>query len=414
MSRSVLSLTLMSLVSVSSMLVGCTNSDPIADGMSSGGGDEGGAGGGVIEEGAGGAGGEGGVVDPGPAVCPDASGVYEVQPATTNLLFLLDRSGSMHLRVTGDQTRWQLTTAGFAEILQTIPEDTVAGLQMFPSGDQPVDCCFVTAGNFVDCECAAGELPGPESRCESDTYNALSVGMAPLDGQQVEEITTKVAVSDTEFYWGTPLAPALDGAIVGASGIGLEGVTSIVLLTDGLPTSCESTADATANDIQRALDAAALGAAGGVRTYVVGIDGEAASSDPATDLAVNLSAVALAGGTSRYAGCEATNDCAYLVNTDNFEQALSEALADIALEATSCSIALPEVEGGLPDYDAVNITIESGGQNVTIPRDQSHGDGWDYLPGNQQVQLYGSACDLLKSDADAKIDVVVGCTTEEI
>jgi hypothetical protein len=282
---------------------------------------------------------------------------------------------------------------------------------MFPAGDQPVTCCEVTAGNYIDCTCATGELPGTEARCDVSSYTSLAVPMDALDAAHEAEMIERVAASDDEFYWGTPLAPALAGTLDAASTFSLDGITSVVLLTDGLPTSCDTTSDPTANDIVRALDAASLGAANGVRTYVVGIDAEAASSDPATDLAINLSQLASAGGTASYPGCDATHDCAYRVNVDNFEQALAEALESIALEAASCTFVLPTPNGGEPDYDAVNITVTSDGDTQAIPRDTSHANGWDYLPGKDKVQLYGDACELMKADASAKVEVVVGCTT---
>jgi len=285
-----------------------------------------GAGGGVVT-------GMGGTPDPGPQVCPDATGVYEVQPAQSNLLFLLDQSGSMHLWVGENDTRWSLTTAGLGNILEALPDETVGGLQMFPSGDASIGCCVVTEGNYIDCgACGAGELPGPEARCAEETYHPLAVPMAPMDAAHESTLMSTVRAEDESFYWGTPLAPALGGAIDGVASLSGEGVTSVILLTDGLPTSCHTEEDPEANDVSRALEAASRGATLGVRTYVVGIDGAAASTDPATDLAVNLSAVAQAGGTGRYTGCEANDDCAYVVNTDNFEQALSDALFEIALD----------------------------------------------------------------------------------
>ena len=376
--------------------------------------DEGGTGGGLVGDGAGGSvetGGNGGA--PTPPWCPDASSVTEVSPAQTNLLFVLDRSGSMHLRVTDTDTRWSLTKAGLADILQTLPSDTAAGLAMFPAGDAPVTCCAITSGNYIDCgACPSGALPGTTERCDPATYASLGVSVAPLDSSQVSSIMAYASSADDEFYWGTPLAPAMQGELEGVSQRALPGVSSVVLLTDGLPTSCNTTADPGANDIQRALDAVAAGASAGVRTYVVGIDAEASSTDPATDLATNLSALASAAGTEKYVGCEQNQDCAYVVNSDNFEQALNDALQAIALDAMSCAFDLPDVQGGQPDYDQVNITVQSGGQDYTIPRDSAHHDGWDYLPGNQQVQLYGQSCDMLKNDADAKVSMVVGCTTQ--
>lgn len=343
----------------------------------------------------------------GPDVCPEATGVYGVDPAPSNLLFLLDRSGSMHLRVDGDVTRWMMTKAGLQSILEALPTDINAGISMFPQGDDPITCCDITADNVITCgNCAAGELPGPALRCDANSYLDLPVTMSPLGPVHVNSIMSYVSSADDEFYWGTPLAPALDGAVDAALNQGMSGVTSVVLLTDGRPTSCDTAADPNANDIQLAVDAAASGLSAAVRTYVVGvIDGDAAAHPG------NVSAIAQAGGTARYPGCADADDCAYSVNVDNFEADLHDAFESIALEAISCSYDLPAVEGGTPDYDAVNITITQGGMTTTIPRDTLHESGWDYLSGAQQVQLYGEPCEMLKADAEAQVEVVVGCQT---
>ena len=343
----------------------------------------------------------------GPEICPEATGVYGVDPAPTNLLFLLDRSGSMHLRVDGDVTRWMMTKAGLESILTALPADTNAGLTMFPSGDEPITCCDITADNIITCgNCAAGELPGPENRCDILSYLDLPVSMAPLGSGQVDAIMSYVSSADDEFYWGTPLAPALDGAIDAALNIGMSGVTSVVLLTDGRPTSCDTPENPGANDIQLAVDAAASGLTAAVRTYVVGvIDGDEAAHPG------NMSAIADAGGTARYAGCAEVEDCAYSVNVGNFEAEMQQALESIALDAISCSYDLPAVEGGAADYEQVNITVSAQGVTTVVPKDTTHADGWDYLAGQQQVQLYGKACDMLKNDPDAQVEVVVGCQT---
>lgn len=343
----------------------------------------------------------------GPEVCPEATGVYGVAPAPSNLLFLLDRSGSMHLRVDGDLTRWMMTKAGLQSILTALPPDTNAGLTMFPAGDEPITCCDITADNVISCgNCGAGELPGPENRCDIQSYLDLPVSMAPLGNGQVDAIMGYVSSADDEFYWGTPLAPALDGAIDAALNMNMSGVTSVILLTDGRPTSCDTPENPGANDIQLAVDAAASGLTAAVRTYVVGvIDGDQAAHPG------NVSAIADAGGTARYAGCADADDCAYSVNVDNFEAEMQQALESIALDAISCSYDLPEVEAGTADYDGVNITITADGLTTIVPKDTTHANGWDYLAGQQQVQLYGKACEMLKNDPDAQVEVVVGCKT---
>lgn len=363
----------------------------------------------------GGSGGAGGDVTPepsdggsGPAVCPDATGVYQVEPADSNLLFLVDRSGSMHLDLPDGGTRWTETKAGLFSIYDALPSYTYSGVTMFPSGDQPITCCEITADNIITCpNCADGELPEPETRCNADTYHNLGVPMASVDALQLEKMKAHVSTVDDEFYWGTPLAPALQGAIESLDSVP-DGVSSVVLLTDGKPTSCHTADDPEANDILRAVDAAQAGNDQAIRTYVLGvIDGDKAAD------ATNLSAVAVAGGTARYAGCEDNDDCGWAINVDNFASELGAALESIALEAISCTFDVPNVDGGAPDYDAVNITITSDGTTTTIPRDTSHGNGWDYLSGDAQVQLYGAACEQLKQDGSASVEIVVGCQTVE-
>jgi len=388
---------------VVSTVVACGSAEqtvPLVEPLTSGvGGDE--------SSGAGGSGGEGGG-DVGPRVCPDATAVHAVSPAQSNLLFLIDRSGSMHIRVgTAGDTRWSLTKAGLFEIFDALPPATVGGLSLFPWGDKPVTCCKITAANNVACNaCADGSLPSPESRCEPGSYASLPIPLAPLDTAQVDQMKALASTVDDEFYWGTPLAPALSGSIAALSNMKLPGVTSIVLLTDGQPTSCDTPGDATANDIQRVVEAAAKGAGQAVRTYVVGVYDTANGANPEY-----LSYVAQAAGTGRYAGCEANDDCAYPVNTKSFASDLSLAMQDIALDAMSCSFDVPETMGGVPAYDKLNVTVESGGTNTVVAQDTTHGDGWDYLPGKKQFQLYGAACEVLKSDPSAKVEVVIGCET---
>ncbi len=340
-----------------------------------------------------------------PEVCPDADGVYKVQPAQTNLLFLVDRSGSMHVRVgSSGSTRWTLTEAGLVELFGELPASTVGGLELFPTGDKPITCCKINAANNVECSCTT--VPDPTIRCNANEYHKLPVPMAALDMAQIDKMTTVLHTVDKEFYWGTPLAPAVRGAVESLAMGKAAGVSSVVLLTDGQPTSCDTKADPGANDIQRAVDAAATGEANGIRTYVMGVYDTANGADP-----TYLSKLAHAGGTDRYSGCDKKQDCAYPVTVKNFTKDLSAALQAIALEAMTCSFDVPSVMGGKPDYDKVNITITSGGSTITVPHDASHADGWDYLPNNKQVQLYGSACAKLKGDAKAEVEVVVGCKT---
>ena len=354
--------------------------------------------------------GGGGKGDAGQPFCSNAQGTYVAAPAASDVLFLLDRSGSMHIQLSDNGTRWSDTEAGFFQLLNTLPSSTRAGAMMFPQGDAPISCCWIDPNvNDVTCSCAQGELPGTSPRCDESTYQ-LGVDVDTLTSQHILDITNYVQSSDLDFYWGTPLAVALQASVDAMSASPLDGVKSVVLLTDGYPTSCATNDDPGADDIQRVIDAAASGYGGTptVRTFVLGvIDGtKGARADW-------LSSIAQAGGTQRTPTCDQTNDCFYAINAATFAQDLSGALSQIALQAFSCSFDLPSPsQGETLDLTKVNVALTST-QNGTqaLARDSQHQQGWDFL-GQTQIQLYGDACNTVRSDPTATVDVVVGCKTQ--
>ncbi len=337
-------------------------------------------------------------------VCADSEETYAAARETSNVLFLLDRSGSMQIKLTGNDTRWSATKRGLEDLLASLPSTTRAGAMMFPQGDAPITCCGIDPQlNDVKCHCATGELPGTTARCNTSTYR-MPVGVSMLDTTHVNAIESYVSSSDTEFYWGTPLAPALTAAISSMQALPMNGPKSVILLTDGYPTSCDTTGDPTANDIQRVVTAASTGA-GNVRTFVMGvIDGtKGARAD-------YLSAIAKAGGTARAPGCDATNDCHYALNAATFAHDIRAAFDAIALQAFDCTFAFPTPKpGAVHDLSKVTVLVKTANGTITLARDTSHQSGWDYLSGQTQFQLYGQACTALKTDAQAKVDVVVGC-----
>jgi hypothetical protein len=346
---------------------------------------------------------------PEPVSCEGASATHTMSLARSNLVFLLDRSSTMHKSIGNDETRWTATTAGLFSILDTLPAETWGGLQMFPAGDAPRDCCVMRADNTMNCSaCTVADRPAPDVRCAASTYVDYHADFAPLDPTQVEHIKTTVSADDELNYWGTPMAPALAGVIAAASSASMDGVTSVVLLTDGLPAECDGVAP-DADDLSHVLDAVAVGNSFGIRTYVVGIDGYGAGGDPNFSLASNLSPIATAGGTARYTGCEASDECAYMVDVDNFDESLDEALQAVALEATACAFDMPQVSGGMADLDNTTVSLSIAAGVTSVPRDIAHQSGWDVVPGGNQVQLYGAACELLKENPDTVVEIVVAC-----
>src|SRR5438034_542981 len=70
--------------------------------------------------------------DDAPPICAEASGQYTAVREPSNVLFLLDRSGSMHIKLPSGQTRWQSTKKGLVDLLGVLPATTRAGMMMFP------------------------------------------------------------------------------------------------------------------------------------------------------------------------------------------------------------------------------------------------------------------------------------------
>ena len=326
--------------------------------------------------------------------CPELEGVYAAKRSKRNVLFLLDRSGSMHIRLSNLDTRWTATRKGVRDLLTTLGPSARGGAMMFPQGDRPVTCCSIDPRiNDVACTCSAHDLPGVHPRCDLATYQA-AISVGDLDAPKASAIDDYFATADDEFYWGTPLATALDAAIGSMRSLPLDGPKSVVLLTDGYPSSCETTNDPSANDIARVVASAAAGVSGQapVRTFVLGVmDGTKGAR------AEYVSAIASAGGTGRTPTCAATNDCHYAVNAGAFAHDLSVALDAIAVDAFDCTLSLPEARpGSANDLSKVNVVVRSSGASQLYARDTSRQSGWDYLPGNTQIQLYGAACTTLR------------------
>jgi len=323
-----------------------------------------------------------------------------------NVLLLVDRSGSMHIKLPSGDTRWQATKVGLAGLLTALPTDTNVGAMMFPQGDAPVNayCGIDAALNDVKCSAGWPEPPGA-NRCAVPTYTA-GVPAKPLASAQADAIKSYVAASDAEFYWGTPLAPALNAAVKAQKSSGAKGTRSIILLTDGNPTSCVDAG--ISNDNSYVVSAAASGSAGadGVKTYVVGVIDAARQAAKAE----NLSPVAVAGGTARFAGCEATNECFYAVNAASFAADIKKVFEDISLKSFDCKFSVPQPKGAATaDPESLNVEVTSKGKSYVVPRDKSKKDGWDYLPGGKQLEVYGESCKKLAAGVSVKI--VVGCKT---
>ena len=82
-----------------------------------------------------------------------------------------------------------------------------------------------------------------------------------------------------------------------------------------------------------------------------------------------------------------------------------------------CAFKLPEPSGGQTvDKNKVNVNLVLDGKQGTLKKRSNPGDSctndgcWDY-DASGQVILIGKACDDVKKAKNAKVEILVGCTT---
>src|SRR5688572_20195808 len=109
--------------------------------------------------------------DPKPASCAEATASFAATREPSNVLLLYDRSGSMHIKLPSNETRWQATQTGFFDLLNALPPSTGAGLMLFPQGDAPVNAYCGIDANVNDVRCKSS-WPEPSEllRCDASKY----------------------------------------------------------------------------------------------------------------------------------------------------------------------------------------------------------------------------------------------------
>ncbi len=333
-----------------------------------------------------------------------ASSSMESTLLPSNLLFVIDRSASMACNPppTTDSmvceqdpvavdamlpTKWEITRGALRTAIQALPSDTVVGISYFSNDDA----------------CGVHENP--------------SVPLAKLDDAQRTGIEASLA--NVEPSGATPLVGATilaykhlhDLALAGK----IHGKQFVVLLTDGQqsdacsdPQLCSGQQACTDLLVNTEVPKAA-GSGVGIKTFVIGAPG----SEPARGV---LSQIAFNGGTA-LPGCSvALGNCHFDMTTQaKFDQALADALTQIAGRALSCELPLPQPPSGTLDRTLVNVVYSpaDGSDPRLILKDDrpcdSGADGWQYAPDETNIRLCGPTCDSVRKDRGGRIDVVLGC-----
>ena len=372
---------------------------------------------------------------PGPAaLCralQDKSGCmaqsYESSELPASILFVLDRSGSMACNPPPTQdsaaceanavpvdpaqpSKWQITVRALEAVFDSLlskKSTAQIGLSFFSN----------------DNTCGVNSVPSVPLGAVTDAHVASLKTV--LDSTIPSGGTPLVGATTLGYAYLHQEASAAPGC---SEPCGAPGNRYLVLITDGTD-SCPTP--------MRAQDAAECNAAGSctnflvkkeaplaaqanIKTYVIGAPG----SEPARGY---LSELAFVGGTPRTPTCthdptSAAGDCHFdMTTTGDFAAGLATALGNVSGAALGCEFAVPKT-GGPVTPGSVNVQYRPQSGNAECfsydPAACSAGsNGWQFAKkpdGSDdlsRVVICGSACERVRADPMARVDVILGCET---
>lgn len=305
------------------------------------------------------------------------------RPSSVELLLVADRSTSMErdlLGGAGVPRRWEVLIGALDATLPRYESRIAMGLQFFP-------------GVAVTGICAVAPTP--------DLNPALS---------QASAVLRRFAATSPNGRTPTWLGVQSAGRYL--QGRAAEGrFRALLLATDGAPNCngaldgarCECTAlggtgqqqceddPSLCLDDARTVQALRDLAAGGVPTYVVGIDG-----DGQPELIASLSRLAVAGGRAN----PATSARPYY--SVRRPEDLTSAFEQIQRQVTRCVF-------GVGRSIAASATVSVSRGATPIARDPSRQDGWDWTDADRStLTIFGATCDRVSMSATG-VQIEVAC-----
>jgi hypothetical protein len=327
-------------------------------------------------------------IDDGPLAC--VPGTFGFAVATPQLMFVLDRSGSMDFALDANEpaqpgrpSRWTALRDALAQVMTPFSDQIAMGARFYPAAD---------ADEFDLLQACAQDPEG------------VAIPPALFNTEAILGVFAR-----TSPIGGTPTAAALELAAAQLSSSRAI-ARAILVATDGAP-NCNSELDGT-NCVCTSIDAPACSSnrAGGsnclddtrtVRTitdvftarripvYVVGIGVTGSFS-------ATLDAMAVAGGRPR-----ARAPRYYPADTP---AALFEAFTVVRDSVAKCSYITPSSPN---DPNAISVDVAG----AKVRRDPDHIDGWDWIDqAYGHLQLFGSACEQATA---SNVSGTVTCNKDE-
>ncbi|MBN8612908.1 MAG: VWA domain-containing protein [Deltaproteobacteria bacterium] len=288
--------------------------------------------------------------------CTPFDDAVPVVPSSVELLFIVDRSGSMDYPATGTtRTRWEELRTAMDSVLPLLG-DLPLGLLTFPEMD----------GTSESLSCRVASTP--DIGIMLGATGAISARLVLVDPRAGDTPTPDaIATADAYIRSHPTTVPRF-----------------IVLATDGLPEpNCGATVSATVSAISTIRTSL------GVDTFVLGFVGPDRSGDTSgiPALQAGLNEMAVAGGRPR-AGALRYYEA---VDGPAFERALRAILA----AATDCAF---ELTSAPPRPD--RVTVRQNG--VVVPASR-------YTITGTHLEFSGVACDAIRSGSVMTISVSDGC-----
>lgn len=308
-------------------------------------------------------------------------GDFTFQLALTQLMFTIDRSGSMAFTLDGlnnfprSQWRWTILQNSLAATITTFDNQIAMGAKFFPE------------------EITSDQASQSEAACRLD--NTIAIPPAQGNAQTILRV-----FDQSTPVGGTPTSEAITvsaNALTTSRGV----ARTIVLATDGAPncnggidrTSCTCTSaigqpscNTTANGQFNCLDDTRTvetirhtNQDLGIPVYVIGI-----GSTDRPDFLDVLDNMAVAGGRPNTVGKRKHYSA-------NSQDELTSALVTIRDSVSKCTYLTPSAPD---DPDAITVKISG----ATVPRDPTKKNGWDWIDRRLgSLQFFGSACTAAQS-----------------
>jgi len=276
-----------------------------------------------------------------------------IEPIPSDVLFVLDKSGSMSMELwdhdanlqTPNITRWKSLHAVVEAVVTDFDHQLNFGAKLYPKID---------AGSYIN-QGACEITPGIEVPVAANNAETLLQGIPSAEFEVLGGTPSFQALSESYKYLET-LMTGLDAAVI--------------FITDG-EISCDNPPAAAIAAISDAWDNSQI------PTYVVGVDVDAQTSS-------QLNSFALAGGKQLNNG-----QYKFYQATDQVE--LQAAMQSILDDTISCVLPV-EPEPAYPELFQVwidNAEVQEIG-------DCAQEDGWRWTQDHTEIELCGQSCQDLK------------------